>query len=250
VQVPGEIIYRHLVLRALAAVCKVAIKSECGQDELADDFTHQVISAVGEAFNNIAVHCYRDRPLDIVRIAMNIQMDRLVFTLEDFGTSFDPMTAPPPDLEALPESGLGVFIMRSFMDEVRYRPGKPNQLVLSKRICGCPGGLPSIEGRREREMDFSTSHLAGVATLRIDGELDAVTIPDVRPAIDALIAERPMRIVVDLSGLRLIDSSGIGALVFLYKRVKEYGGVVTVAGVHDQPLSIFKLLRLDRVLFA
>ncbi len=99
-------------------------------------------------------------------------------------------------------------------------------------------------------MEFSTSNHDGVATLRIDGELDAVTIPDVRPAIDALIAARPARVVVDLSGLRLIDSSGIGALVFLYKRVKEYGGVVRVAGVHDQPLSIFKLLRLDRVLLA
>mgnify|MGYP001769926939 CR=1 FL=1 len=99
-------------------------------------------------------------------------------------------------------------------------------------------------------MDFSKNSHDGVTTLRIDGELDAVTIPDFRPALDALIAERPTRIVVDLSGLRLIDSSGIGALVFLYKRVKEYGGVMTVAGVRDQPLSIFRLLRLDRVLFA
>ncbi len=99
-------------------------------------------------------------------------------------------------------------------------------------------------------MVFSKSSHDGVATLRIDGELDAVTIPDVRPAIDALIAEHHRRVVVDLSGLRLIDSSGIGALVFLYKKVREYGGDVTVAGVRDQPLSIFKLLRLDRVLFA
>jgi hypothetical protein len=37
--------------------------------------------------------------------------------------------------------------------------------------------------------------------------------------------------------------------VFLYKKAKEYGGVVTVVGARDQPLSIFKLLRLDRVLF-
>jgi anti-sigma B factor antagonist len=97
-------------------------------------------------------------------------------------------------------------------------------------------------------MDFSTSRADGVVTLRIEGELDAVTIPDLRPSIDALVAERHPRIVVDLSGLRLIDSSGVGAVVFLYKRAKEYGGVVTVRGLRDQPLSIFKLLRLDRVL--
>ena len=99
-------------------------------------------------------------------------------------------------------------------------------------------------------MEFSTIRSDGVVTLRIVGEMDAVTIPDLRPAIDALVAEHHPRIVVDLSGLRLIDSSGVGALVFLYKKAKEYGGVVTVQGVRDQPLSIFKLLRLDRVLLA
>jgi anti-sigma B factor antagonist len=85
-------------------------------------------------------------------------------------------------------------------------------------------------------------------TLHIAGELDAVTIPDIRPAIDALLTQRHPRIVVDLSALRLIDSSGVGAVVFLFKRAKEYGGAVTVQGLCDQPLSIFKLLRLDRVL--
>jgi anti-sigma B factor antagonist len=99
-------------------------------------------------------------------------------------------------------------------------------------------------------MDFSRTSADGVVTLRIEGELDAVTIPDIRPAIDSLLAERHPRIVVDLSALRLIDSSGVGAVVFLYKKAKEYGGVVTVLGLCDQPLSIFKLLRLDRVLLA
>ena len=98
-------------------------------------------------------------------------------------------------------------------------------------------------------MDFSTSRADGVTTLRIVGELDAVTVPDIRPSVDALVAERQSRIVVDLSGLRLIDSMGVGRLVCLYKKAKEYGGVMSVQGVRDQPLSIFKLLRLDRVLF-
>jgi len=99
-------------------------------------------------------------------------------------------------------------------------------------------------------MDFSMSRSDGVATLRIKGELDAVTIPDLRPSVDALVAERQARVVVDASGLRLIDSMGVGTLVSLYKKAREYGGVVTVSGLHDQPLTIFKLLRLDRVLLA
>lgn len=99
-------------------------------------------------------------------------------------------------------------------------------------------------------MYFSTSRTDDVATLHIEGELDAVTIPELRPSLEALLAERHPRVVVDVSGLRLIDSCGVGGLVFLYKRAKEYGGVVTVEGLCHQPAAIFKLLRLDRVLLS
>jgi anti-sigma B factor antagonist len=106
------------------------------------------------------------------------------------------------------------------------------------------------QAREEKQMHFSTSRADGVTTLRIAGELDAVTTPDLRPSVEALLAERRPRVVVDLSGLRLIDSRGVGGLVSMYKKAKVYGGVVTVQGLCDQPLAIFKLLRLDRVLLA
>lgn len=83
--------------------------------------------------------------------------------------------------------------------------------------------------------------------LTIDGTLDAVTAPELRPTLDALVAEGRKRITVDLSGLRLIDSSGVGVLVSLFKRVRATGGEVMLVGLRDQPLAIFKLLRLDRV---
>jgi anti-sigma B factor antagonist len=84
-------------------------------------------------------------------------------------------------------------------------------------------------------------------TLRIEGLLDAVSTSDIRPIIDAVVEDRRRRVVVELSGLRLIDSSGVGAIVSLYKRVRAQGGEVRVVGIRDQPLAIFKLLRLDRV---
>lgn len=99
-------------------------------------------------------------------------------------------------------------------------------------------------------MEFQVGRADGAAVLHIRGELDAITSTDLRPALERLLAERHARIVVDLTNLRLIDSSGVGALVFLYKKAREYGGMVSVTGTRDQPLSIFRLLRLDRVLFA
>lgn len=86
--------------------------------------------------------------------------------------------------------------------------------------------------------------------LRIAGELDAVSVVELRSTLDKLVDERHLKIVVDLSSLRLIDSSGVGAIVSLYRRVRAYGGSVELLGVQDQPLAIFKLLKLDRVLFA
>ena len=88
----------------------------------------------------------------------------------------------------------------------------------------------------------------GSAKLAIRGELDAVTVHDLRLSIDGLVSGQPSRLEVDLSALRVIDSSGVGALVSLYKRVRAQGGHVKVTGLQDQPLAIFKLLRLNRVM--
>lgn len=97
-------------------------------------------------------------------------------------------------------------------------------------------------------MLFSTSEEASSLVLRIEGELDAVSVPELRHAIEQIVSAKAMNVVVDLSGLRLIDSSGVGAIVSLYKRVRTYGGEASVRGLRDQPLAIFRLLRLDRVL--
>lgn len=96
-------------------------------------------------------------------------------------------------------------------------------------------------------MGYTRTDAGDETTLTIDGTLDAVTAPDLRPLLDALVAENRKKIVVDLGSLRLIDSSGVGVLVSLFKRVRAYGGEVNLVGLRDQPLAIFKLLRLDRV---
>jgi serine/threonine-protein kinase RsbW len=53
--------------------------------------------------------------------------------MRDYGSSFDPTTVPPPDFDALPESGWGLFIIKSFMS-ISYAPGRPNVLTLTKTL--------------------------------------------------------------------------------------------------------------------
>jgi anti-sigma B factor antagonist len=84
--------------------------------------------------------------------------------------------------------------------------------------------------------------------LQIEGSLDALTARDIRPILDEVVSAKPKLVTVDLRALTSIDSSGVGALVSLFKRVKAYGGELVVVGAHEQPLAVLKVLKLDRVL--
>jgi anti-sigma B factor antagonist len=96
-------------------------------------------------------------------------------------------------------------------------------------------------------MEYRTTKTGQTVTLAISGELDALTVPEIRPEIDRIVAEGEKTVVVDLTDLRLVDSSGIGAIVSLFKRVRAEGRQFEVTGVQGQPLQIFQVLRLDRV---
>jgi anti-sigma B factor antagonist len=97
-------------------------------------------------------------------------------------------------------------------------------------------------------MLFTLNTQDGTSILRIEGELDALSVVELRPIIGGIVEERPSRVVIDLSRLRLIDTLGVGAIVALFKVVRAHGGSLVVAGVRDQPLAILRLLQLDRVL--
>ena len=87
----------------------------------------------------------------------------------------------------------------------------------------------------------------GTTVIAIEGTLDAVTAPELRQVVDELVQERCQLVELELSALRLIDSSGVGVIVSLFKRLRAEGGQVKIVGLKDQPRAIFKLLRLDRV---
>jgi anti-sigma B factor antagonist len=96
-------------------------------------------------------------------------------------------------------------------------------------------------------MNYSRIDEGPTTTLHIRGELDALSAGELRPLLDQVVAEGCLDVTVDLAQLRLVDSSGVGALVSLYKRVRAAGGQVKFINVASQPLVIFKLLRLDVV---
>ncbi|GID26739.1 STAS domain-containing protein [Paractinoplanes brasiliensis] len=61
------------------------------------------------------------------------------------------------------------------------------------------------------------------ATVALHGEVDVLTVDQVRTALTDALATHPHQIVVDLSGLVFIDSTGLGALIFGFQRARDAG---------------------------
>ena len=94
---------------------------------------------------------------------------------------------------------------------------------------------------------FEVNRTDQETTLVVRGSLDINSAPALAEEIDRIVATRPSKVVVDLAPFDLIDSSGVAALVKLYKGVRNVEGAFHVTGARDQPLAIFKLLRMDKV---
>jgi serine/threonine-protein kinase RsbW len=127
----GTLDHRDVTLRAVSAACKLVTRNPQGPSW--NEFRMHVVSAVGEAFNNIVLHGYQGRGDGEIEIEISATGERITIAMRDYGLSFDPTKVPLPDLDALPESGWGLFIIRSFMD-LTYMPGSPNVLTLSKAL--------------------------------------------------------------------------------------------------------------------
>jgi serine/threonine-protein kinase RsbW len=125
----GILEHRDIVLRAVSSACRLVT----GPPHQRQEFQVQVVSAVSEAFNNLVLHGYRGRADGRVDVLIRPGDGQILIEVRDWGKGFDPSTVPIPKLEELPESGMGLFIMQSFM-AMKYRRGRPNLLKLSKKL--------------------------------------------------------------------------------------------------------------------
>ena len=83
--------------------------------------------------------------------------------------------------------------------------------------------------------------------LPLDGEIDLHVSPRISAALAVMIEQRPPRLVVDLSNVTYIDSSGLAVLIEGMQNVEAYGGKFILAGIQDNVKPIFEIARLDQV---
>ena len=82
--------------------------------------------------------------------------------------------------------------------------------------------------------------------LPLQGEIDLNVSPEIAQTFNEMVRSKPPRVVVDLTNVTYIDSSGLAALIVGMQQVKEYGGKFALAGVQDDVMSILEIARLDQ----
>jgi serine/threonine-protein kinase RsbW len=102
-----------------------------------NEVIENIILAVDEACTNIIKHAYKNFPEGEIEIKLNYSNSKLIIKITDFGETFDPEKVPDPDLQKYYNQhkvgGLGMYLMKTLMDEVKYVsvPGKYNEVRLS-----------------------------------------------------------------------------------------------------------------------
>ena len=93
-----------------------------------------------------------------------------------------------------------------------------------------------------------TSRTNGTAVVSVRGDLDLYTAPRLWETIDQAIAEVPRQLVVDLSSVRFVDSTGLSVLVRAQKRLRPIEGNVVVRGANERVSMTLQLTKLNTVL--
>ena len=89
----------------------------------------------------------------------------------------------------------------------------------------------------------------GDLIIKATGDFDAFAAEKIRPELEAISNSNEMQnIILDLTEVTFIDSSGIGAIVFLYKRLIASKCTFHLTGVQGQPRELFELLRIHKAI--
>lgn len=99
-------------------------------------------------------------------------------------------------------------------------------------------------------MDFALSTRQGRTgpVVEVAGDLDMSTTPQLRDRLHELVNSGARMVVVDLTSVGFLDSSGLGALVVAHKDLRERGGWLRLAGIRPPVRRVFSLTSVDRVI--
>jgi anti-sigma B factor antagonist len=108
-----------------------------------------------------------------------------------------------------------------------------------------PEGLNTISNHHHEDLKLHMHVVDGIQVFELSGSLDIATSPTVRASLLEASARGDHRLIVDLTNVDFLDSTGLGALIGAQRRAKEFDGEVRLVVKEGQ---IVRLLRITGLL--
>lgn len=96
-------------------------------------------------------------------------------------------------------------------------------------------------------LEVHTEQVSGATVVRPDGEIDLGSAPELRNSLNSAQKQKPEKLIVDLSDVPYMDSSGVATLVEAMQMTRKQGGTLVLCCMQDKVRSIFEIARLDMV---
>jgi len=90
--------------------------------------------------------------------------------------------------------------------------------------------------------------VSGIPVLSVTGEIDIYTAPLFKQAVVNLVSDGNKDIIIDLSGVTFMDSSGFGTLLGATKRLRPTGGGLHLVGPNSTIQRMLRLTHLDTIM--
>ena len=88
----------------------------------------------------------------------------------------------------------------------------------------------------------------GIDVFLLEGEIDLHYAPVLRTLLQNKVQTRCRALVIDLTGVTFIDSSGLAAIIEYFRDSGDCEGVLCLAGLNDTLETVFEIVRLDKVI--
>ena len=98
-------------------------------------------------------------------------------------------------------------------------------------------------------MEFQTESIGDdIVVIRGDGRLNMASGPQLKETVQSALRSGRVRVVVDLSRIPFMDSSGLGSLIAGLKSARELGGDLRIVSPSTQVAMVLKLSKVDSIL--
>ena len=96
-------------------------------------------------------------------------------------------------------------------------------------------------------LDTAIREAAGIPVVEVGGEVDIYTAPEFESAINQAVDAGAKHLIIDLTNVSHMDSSGFGNLLSVAKRLRPKGGSVNLVGCRDGIERMLRITRLDTI---